>query len=174
MKRAIEIREAANGDVPTADLEFMNRQQMAMGQMANVVQQMQVDQQANDQIHREQMRADVVMAMNDMRDAQHKAQERERMQQEVARRHEDRNAADQQRMMEALNQIGARTAPVAPPADVEMANQAPQVVNVLHQPVNVLHQPVNILNQPVDARQVTLVDAQQIHQQVMHMAAANH
>ena len=45
MKRAIEIREAANGDVPTADLEFMNRQQMAMGHMANAVHQMQVDQQ---------------------------------------------------------------------------------------------------------------------------------
>ena len=50
-KRAIEIREAANGDVPTADLEFMNQQQMAMGKMANAVQQMQVDQAANDEVH---------------------------------------------------------------------------------------------------------------------------
>jgi len=83
------------------------------------------------------MRADVVMAMNDMRDAQHKAQERERMQVEVARQHQDRNAADQQRMMNALNQIGARTAPVVPAGDVVMASQpGPQVV--IHQPVNVL------------------------------------
>ena len=66
-------------------------------------------------------------------------------------------------MMNALNQIGARTAPVAPAADVVMASQpGPQVV--VHQPVNVLHQPVNIVNQPVDARQVNLVDAHQVHQ----------
>ena len=50
-----------------------------------------------------------------------------------------------------------------------------QPVNVLHQPVNVLNQPVNVLNQPVnvDARQANLVDVRQIHEQVMHMAAAN-
>ena len=41
-------------------------------------------------------------------------------------------------------------------------------MNILNQPVNVMHQPMN-----VDARQVNLVDAQQVHQQVMHMAAAN-
>jgi len=93
-KRAIEIREAANGDVPTADLEFMNQQQLAMGKMANAVAQMQVDQAANDEIGRNQMRADVVMAIGELKNAQHKAHERERMQAEVAKVHQDRSAAD--------------------------------------------------------------------------------
>ena len=155
----------------------MNQQQLAMGNMANAVQQMQVDQAANDEVHRNQMRADVVMAIGEMKDAQHKARERERMQAEVAKQHQDRNAADQQRMVEALNQIGARTAPLALAGDVVMGG-GPQViihqpVNLLHQPVNVHNNPVNVLNQPVDARQVNLVDARQMHNQVMHMAAAN-
>ena len=50
IKRAAEIREAANNGAPTADLEFLNRHQMAMGQMANALAQMHEQQQQNDEV----------------------------------------------------------------------------------------------------------------------------
>ena len=110
IKRTVEIREAANRDVPTADLDFMNRQQQAMGQMANAIQALQAQQDANDEIMRNRMRAEYAEALDHMMLQQHRAQEEARMHAEFTRRHVDRMAVDQQRMAEALDAIGARAA----------------------------------------------------------------
>ena len=62
IKRTVEIREAASSGAPTVDLEFLNRQQMAMGLMANVIARMQEQQAANDQVIHNRMRNDVQRA----------------------------------------------------------------------------------------------------------------
>ena len=89
IKRTVEIREAANSDMPTVNLEFLNRQQMAMGQMANVIQQMQEQQAANDEVIRNGVRADVSVMIDSLRRGQHEQHERDRMMQAVQERHLD-------------------------------------------------------------------------------------
>ena len=83
----------------------MNRQQTAMGQMANVVARMQEQQRQNYEIVRNGMRADVAVMLDGLRRAQHAALERERMQQAVAQRHLDLAEADRRRMMDAVYHI---------------------------------------------------------------------
>ena len=66
---------------------------MAMGQMANAMAQMQAQQQANDEVIRNGMQADVAIMLNGVAQAHRQAMERQRMQQEVAQRHLDMAAA---------------------------------------------------------------------------------
>ena len=105
IKRTVEIREAANSGMPTANLEFLNRQQMAMGQMANVIQQMQAQQAANDEVIRNGVRADVSVMIYSLRRGQHELHERDRMMQAVQERHLDIQAEDRRVMMGLMDRI---------------------------------------------------------------------
>ena len=111
--------------------------------------QHEADMQANDEVIRNGMRADVAIMLDGLARAQHQAMERERMQQEVMQRHLDLAAAHRDRMISALDRLGAVT-----PGVGQQITHGPGVTN----------QVVNMQD-----NEMNFALLQQIHQQTLHM-----
>jgi hypothetical protein len=106
IKRGVEIREAANAGLPTADLEFFQQHLQQQRNIQEVLQQQQNNFDALDQAMRNGMRGDVEVMLNTLAQSVQDQRRRDRIAQEVLQKHVDVAAEDRKMMREALGRLG--------------------------------------------------------------------
>jgi len=106
IRRAVEIREAASADLPTANAEFFNQRAQAANQMEDVLQQQQQNFDQMAATINAGMRAEREVMFEAFNRGQREMEERARVIQQMQQRHIDTAEADRQMMMGFIGQIG--------------------------------------------------------------------